>query len=106
MNWKLTRADLPVVFEEGEPICMVMPQRRGELEAFQPEIHELDEEPETANSFRQWVESRGKFIRDLKVPESEAVKKGWQKDYVRGMTAEGSRAKEPRQRASDQAQGL
>jgi hypothetical protein len=34
MNWKLTRPHFPVVFEEDEPICMIVPQRRGELEAF------------------------------------------------------------------------
>ena len=28
------------------------------------------------------------------MPESEAVKRGWQKDYVRGMTVGGVRAKE------------
>jgi hypothetical protein len=30
----------------------------------------------------------------LKVPDSEAVKAGWQKDYVRGMTVGGVRAHE------------
>ena len=51
MNWKLTRANLPVIFEAGEPICMIVPQRRGELEAFHPEIRELEEEPEPASAF-------------------------------------------------------
>jgi hypothetical protein len=86
MNWKLTRAELPVVFEAGEPICMIVPQRRGELEAFRPKIRELDEEPETASAYREWAESRRRFIQDLKVPGSEAVTQGWQKDYVRGLT--------------------
>jgi hypothetical protein len=94
MNWKLTCADLPVVFDVDEPICMVVPQRRGELEAFRPEIRELDEEPETASAFRQWAESRAKFNQDLKVGGSEAVKTGWQKDYVRGTTLGGLRAEE------------
>jgi hypothetical protein len=94
MNWKLTRAELPVVFEAGEPICMVVPQRRGELEGFHPEIRELDEEPQTASAYRQWAESRGRFNQDLKVPGSEAVKRGWQKDYVQGTVPGGLRAKE------------
>jgi hypothetical protein len=94
MNWKLTRADLPVIFEAGEPICMIVPQRRGELEAFEPEIREIEEAPEIASAYRQWAESRGKFNQELKVPGSKAVRDGWQKDYVRGMTPEGLRAKE------------
>ena len=94
MNWKLTRADFPVVFAAAEPICMVVPQRRGELEAFRPEISDLHEEPQIASAYRQWAESRGKFNQDLEVQNSEAAKQGWQKDYVRGTTLEGLRAKE------------
>jgi hypothetical protein len=94
MNWKLTRANLPVIFEAGEPICMLVPQRRGELEAFEPEIREIGEEPELAGAYERWAESRGAFNRNLKVPDSEAVKAGWQKDYVRGMTVGGVRARE------------
>jgi hypothetical protein len=94
MNWKLTRADLPVVFEADEPICMIVPQRRGELEAFEPEVCEIGDEPALAEAYERWAESRGKFNRDLGVPGSEAAKRGWQKDYVRGMTLGGVRAKE------------
>jgi hypothetical protein len=94
MNWKLTRANLPVIFEAGEPICMIVPQRRGELEAFEPEILEIEQEPSLARAYERWGESREKFNRDLEVPDSEAVKRGWQKDYVRGMTVGGVRAKE------------
>jgi Family of unknown function (DUF6065) len=94
MNWKLTRADLPVVFEADEPICMIVPQRRGELEAFEPEIRELGEQPELAGAYERWAESRAKFNQDLGVPDSDAVRRGWQKDYVRGMTLGGVRAKE------------
>src|SRR5579884_101588 len=36
MNWKLTRPDVEVVFEQDEPICMVLPQPRGLLESFVP----------------------------------------------------------------------
>jgi len=94
MNWKIMRANLPVVFEAGEPICMIVPRRRGELEAFEPEVRDLDEEPEVASAYRQWAESRAQFNRDLKVPESEATKRGWQKDYVQGTAPSGLRAKE------------
>src|SRR6188472_1682483 len=41
VNWKLTRPGLPVVFEADEPICMIAPQRRGELEAVRPAVRHL-----------------------------------------------------------------
>lgn len=94
MNWKLTRADVPVVFEAEEPICMIVPRRRGELEAFKPEICDIGEEPELAEAYRRWAESRRKFNQDLEVPDSDAARRGWQKDYVRGMTLGGVRAQE------------
>jgi hypothetical protein len=94
MNWKLTRANLPVVFEADEPICMIVPRRRGELEAFEPEILEIGEEPALAEAYERWGESRTNFNRELEVAGSEAQKRGWQKDYVRGMTLGGVRAKE------------
>jgi hypothetical protein len=94
MNWKLTRADLPVIFEADEPICMIVPRRRGELEAFEPEVREIGEEPSLAEAYERWSQSRTNFNRDLEVAGSEAQKKGWQKDYVRGMTVGGARAKE------------
>jgi hypothetical protein len=94
MNWKLTRAGLPVIFEAGEPICMIVPRRRGELEAFEPEICEIGEEPELAEAYERWAESRVTFNEDLQVPDSEAARRGWQKDYVRGMTLGGVRARE------------
>jgi hypothetical protein len=94
MNWKLTRAGLPVIFEADEPICMIAPLRRGELEAFEPEIREMGEEPALTEAYERWAESRGKFNQDLEVPDSDAARRGWQKDYVRGLTLGGVRAKE------------
>ena len=94
MNWKITRANLPIIFEAGEPICIVTPQRRGELESFRPEIREIDEDPELASAYRRWADGRAAFNRDLETPESEATKMGWQKDYVRGTLPGGPRVKE------------
>lgn len=94
MNWKLTRANLPVVFEADEPICMIVPRKRGELENFEPEVREIRDEPTLAEAYERWGEGRTNFNRELEVAGSEAQKRGWQKDYVRGMTVEGARAKE------------
>jgi hypothetical protein len=36
MNWKFTRKLMPVRFEVDESICLIVPQRRNELEEFAP----------------------------------------------------------------------
>jgi hypothetical protein len=58
MNWKLTRPGQPVRFEPGEPICMVLPQRRGELESVAPSIHGLEPGTELHHDAKRWSEDR------------------------------------------------
>jgi hypothetical protein len=94
MNWKLTRPGLPVRCAREEPICMIVPQRRGELEEFRPEIRGIDADPVTSESFKYWQSRRNQFLNDLKVPESEAVKQEWQKHYFQGTSPDGRRAPE------------
>lgn len=88
MNWKLTRPGT-VLFERGEAICMIVPQRRGELEAFNTQTLALELNPELRFEHEQWSQGREKFLEDLDIPDSEAVKLGWQKDYFKGKTREG-----------------
>ena len=92
MNWKLTTVGQPVRFEVDEPICMLVPQRRGELEAFAPEIRELGSDPELHAAYAAWTESRGRFLAELNTPGSEAVRQKWQRDYFRGSAPDGTRA--------------
>lgn len=94
MNWKLTRAGLPVVFEADEPICMIAPQRRGELEAFVPRLRQLLRAPALASSYARWARGRAAFLSDLREPGSEAQRRGWQRDYLHGTLPDGSRAPE------------
>ena len=90
MNWKLTRPDHPIVFEEGEPICMIVPQRRGELEEFVPEVRELNDDLEVAYDYWRWAESRWRFmVEDGERRVSEGKNMGWQKHYVRGTSPTG-----------------
>jgi hypothetical protein len=92
MNWKLTVVGQPVRFAVDEPICQLVPQRRGELEAFAPEVRELASEPELHAAYAAWTESRGRFLADLKTPGSDAVRKKWQRDYFQGGAPDGTRA--------------
>jgi hypothetical protein len=92
MNWQLTAVDAPVVFELDEPICMLVPQRRGELEAFAPEVRDLAADPELQAAFARWTESRARFLADLRTPQTDARRQGWQRDYFQGGAPDGTRA--------------
>lgn len=94
MNWKLTRPNHPVVFEAGEPIAMISPVRRGQLEQFLAEIQPLSANQNMFENYTTWSKSRDSFNADLKVTGSAAKKAGWQKDYTRGRTVTGSAAPE------------
>src|SRR5690606_33114809 len=92
MNWKFTRARRWVRFEAGEPICMVVPQRRGELELFEPVVRDLAENPGLDAAYRAWSASRSRFLAGLRTLEPEAVAIKWQKDYFQGRAPDGTRA--------------
>jgi len=94
MNWQLTRKDVPVVFERDEPIAMLVPQRRYELETFHPVERQLDADPEVSQQFRLWRQLRTDFLWDLKIGGSEANKRGWQKDYMQGRQPDGQEVSE------------
>src|SRR5437763_5130905 len=91
MNWKLTRANQHILFRMDEPICMIVPQPRGDLEAFRPEIRDIETTPDISHDYHRWSESRRQFLIDVKVPDSEAAAMGWQKDYFQGNTPDGQR---------------
>ncbi len=89
MNWQLTRPGL-VEFQQGEPVCMIVPQRRGDLERFQPEICDVSEMPQM-RGYLSWRQGRKDFIDDLRFPDSEANERGWQREYMTGTAADGTR---------------
>jgi Family of unknown function (DUF6065) len=93
MNWKFTRTGTLVRFEKGEPFCHFFPVKRGEIEAFEPRIRPLSDNPELERQNKQWTDSRAGFIGDLENPESKAVEDKWQKTYYRGLDADGKEAK-------------
>ncbi len=94
MNWKMTRPKHPVVFDVDEPICMIVPQRRNELESFEAKIRRIDVEPDLHQRYQAWHQSRMQFLTDLKIPGSDAVAEGWEKHYFQGTAPDGARAPE------------
>ncbi len=90
MNWKLTRPGT-VTFEVDEPICMISPVARGEIEAFEPRLVPVDTSPEVAVAYRAWVRDRARFLEDLDRPGSSAQTEGWQRHYFLGTSLNGER---------------
>jgi len=96
MNWRFTRPHLTVAFDADEPICMLVPQRRGELETVRAEIYELDQDPELLEQYRQFAQSRADFL--VQHPWEEHYREGGEPDsqrhYARGEAPGGTRATE------------
>lgn len=89
MNWLLTRPGAWVVFPAGQPIAMIAPQARFEVERFDPEIRPLASAPELARAHRTWSEERRRFNEGLAHPGSAARRAGWQRHYFRGASPAG-----------------
>lgn len=92
MNWRFTRPRTAVRFAAGEPFCHIFPVRRGDVEAVEPEIRPLADEPELERRYLDWTQSRNAFNADLAVPGSAAAKARWQKHYQRGHDQDGPAA--------------
>lgn len=90
MNWQMTRANQPVRFEVGEPFCFLSPVQRGLIDAQEPEIRDMVEEPQLVDRYKEWIDSRSRFIEDLLKPDSDAVSERWQKNYYLGEYRDGT----------------
>ena len=86
MNWRFTRADHWISFEEGEPFCFVFPVQRGVLETAEPEIRSLASDPALKAEHEQWSLGRRDFTDRLMVKDTSESKERWQKRYYRGLT--------------------
>jgi hypothetical protein len=92
MNWQITCPRAQVGFAKGEPFCHVFPIKRGELDAVEPELRPLADNPELKRLFESWMQSRSQFNADLKRPDSAASAERWQKHYYRGVDIETQKA--------------
>ena len=80
MSWKVTRPSWPIRFEENEPVAVIAPIRRGELERFRTSCAKLSEEPDLDARHERWANSRQRFNLERLdgLPPSN-----WRKDSVR-----------------------
>jgi hypothetical protein len=98
MNWQITRPGTTIEFVEGEPFCMIVPQRRGELESFTPEILDLSADPRMEDEFERFGAAREelqiqKFLAEFS-REYQSYRKAWEGSYYRGRTPSGEAAPE------------
>ena len=89
MNWKMTRPHHKIRFDQGEPICLIVPVSRKLAESLQPRRTPLAENPSLEEQFRTWSAGRNEFNQGLAQVDEEAVRRGWQKDYVLGLDMHG-----------------
>ncbi len=82
MNWQVTRPNIPISFKQGEPICMVVPQRRGELKAFGPTLVR----PRRRRRRAPLAGLEGKPARLPDQLRAGTASEPWQKHYFRGTT--------------------
>jgi hypothetical protein len=90
MSWKFTRKLMPVRFEVDEPICMIVPQRRAELEEFAPELRHIESEEDLQRKHEFFLRSRDaakQIEQAARVAAGERVE--WQADYTRGRHIDG-----------------
>jgi len=90
MSWQFTRQLMPVRFEVDEPICMIVPQRRAELEEFAPELRHIDSDDDLRRKHEFFLRSRrdtGRVQAATNTAAGERVP--WQGDYARGHHADG-----------------
>lgn len=84
MNWKFSVPNAVVTFEEDEPIALIFPVPRGEIEKFQPVLRRPADNPDLWAEFSAWRASRDTFNKDLQKPGSQAQAQKWQKAYMTG----------------------
>ncbi len=90
INWKFTREFMPVRFEIDEPICMIVPQRRGELEEFTPEFRPIASDDDAHRRHESFILSRQELGQAQAATDTTVGDKvPWQGDYTRGVHANG-----------------
>jgi hypothetical protein len=90
MSWKFTRKLMPVRFEVDEPICMIVPQRRAELEEFAPEIRRIESDEDLQRKHELFLRERGAADRyDTAARVAAGQQPEWHGDYTRGRHRDG-----------------
>lgn len=83
MNWRFSYPGT-VHFKKGDRFCFLTPVPHVALGEIQPVIRDIADDPDLAESYRTWSESRKAFNAGLRARDPETVRQGWQRNYVKG----------------------
>jgi hypothetical protein len=89
MNWQILRPGR-VVFEEGEPFCLVFPISTQAVVDCEPEIHRLSDNPELSRQHDAFRNAREGFLERFAAGDAATLKQGWQKHYFVGRHPDGT----------------
>ena len=90
MNWKMMRPGVSVRFEVGDPIFQAVPFANNscaDIEGALVTYKKLDDDPEVSRSYREWDQSRKRFMERSRAGELKPDE--WQRDYFLGRDALG-----------------
>ncbi len=91
MNYAFTRAGR-ARFRKGEPFAQITPLPANYVNEFEVSFGQLErDEPQTAEDFAAWSQSRKAFNHGLATLDPDTVKEKWQKLYYRGLYPDGER---------------
>jgi len=88
MNWHFTRPG-SVRFEKGEAFCFLALVPHAILDEIQPRLMRFAEAPDLRDSYDTWRRERAAFQARVAKGDPEALKMGWQRDYVNGRDPSG-----------------
>jgi len=89
MNWQMTRPGT-VRFEKNEPLCMLFPVPHAALETVEPEILDLDDNPDLKAQTMAWKQRRDEFMKKFYAKDPMTLKEAWQRFYFIGKMPDGS----------------
>lgn len=89
MNWMLTAPHQPVEFAPDEPICMLVPQLRGELESFACVAAPIESDTSVLHGYRAWASVRAQSIDERRSGDGGHSPR-FEARYLKGMRADGS----------------
>jgi hypothetical protein len=90
MNWRFTRSNHWVRFEENEPFCFFFPVERQALEVITPRVVPIEYDRQLKQEFEAWSRSRDTFQHWVSETNPSVPADKWQKLYYRGLRPDGS----------------
>jgi hypothetical protein len=77
---------------------MVLPVDLAQMEALQPQVRKINDDPEFATEYRKWRLGRADLLQNWGALEDGKPRYQWQGDYIRGEGPGAENAREHRTR--------